>query len=133
MNWIRIVVAGLVAGFVMNVADFVMHGLIMGDTYMRYPVFTQEAANPLHFLLISVLIGLAAALLYAKTVGSWSGGWKGGLMFGFFLGLFGFFQHFYDALVYEGFPYFLSWCWGGMGMIDALIGGALIGAIYKAE
>jgi hypothetical protein len=110
-----------------------MHGFIMADTYMRYPVFTQEQANPLHFLLTSVLIGLAAALLYAKTVDSWTGGWKGGAVFGFFLGLFGFFPNFYDALVYEGFPYFLSWCWGGMGMIDAVIGGALIGAIYKKK
>ena len=47
MNWIRIVVAGVVAGFVTNIADFVMHGFILGKTYMRYPVFSQEQANPL--------------------------------------------------------------------------------------
>lgn len=131
MNWTRIVVAGLAAGIAANIADFVMHGFILRNTYMEYPVFSQEQANPLLFLVVSVCIGLAAAIFYARTVDSWAGGWKGGATFGFFVGLVAFFSNHYNPLVIEGFPYFLSWCWGGTGLITAVIAGAVIGAIYR--
>ena len=47
------------------------------------------------------------------------------------LGLTFFFAQFYNALVIEGFPYFLSWCHGGMSMISAIVIGTVIGAIYR--
>lgn len=133
MNWNRIVVAGLVAGFVTFIADFVMHGLILGNTYTRYAVFSQEQANPLWFLAISLCIGIIAAIFFAKTVDSWAGGWRGGAAFGLFLGLVAFFSNHYYPLVLEGFPYFLSWCWGGVGIINGVIAGSVIGAIYKKK
>ena len=44
MNWGKIVVAGVVGGVVMWLVSFVLHGLVLGSTYMKYPeVFTQEA------------------------------------------------------------------------------------------
>jgi len=131
MNWTRAILAGLAAGIVTNIADFVMHGLILGKTYMKYDVFTQEPANPLWFLVISLCIGIAAAILFAKSRGSWAEGWTGGATFGFFLGLTAFFSNFYSPLVLAGFPYFLSWCWGGINLIDGVLGGVVLGAIYK--
>ena len=131
MNWARILTAGLAAGVVATIADFIMHGFILGNTYMEYPVFSQEQANPLLFLVVSVCIGLAAAIFYARTVDSWAGGWKGGATFGFFVGLVAFFSNHSNPLVIEGFPYFRSWCWGGTGLITAVIAGAVIGAIYR--
>jgi hypothetical protein len=133
MNWMRIAVAGVAAGVVTWISDFVQHGLILGPTYMRLDeVFTQTAANPFWFLLISVVITFMAALLFARTRGSWAPGWKGGLTFGFFLGLVIFFQRFFDPLVIEGFPYYLSWCQGGVSMINSLLAGTVIGAIVKS-
>jgi hypothetical protein len=132
MNWTRVVLAGLAAGIVTNVADFVMHGNIMAATYARYPqVFTQTPSNPLWFTFIGVCIGIAAAILFAKTRGSWAAGVAGGVAFGFFLGLVGFWPGFYNPLVLDGFPYYLAWCWGGITMIDSLLAGAVLGAIIK--
>jgi len=37
-----------------------------------------------------------------------------------------------NPLVLEGFPYFLSWCWGAITMIDSVILGAVLGAMYKS-
>ena len=92
MNWTRILLGGLAAGIVMTIADFVMHGMIMGPTYMKHPeVFDQTAANPLWFVLVAICISLTLALLFGKTRASWAPGWKGGLTFGFFLGLVAFF------------------------------------------
>ena len=132
MNWGRIALAGVAAGIVTTVSDFVLHGVVMAPTYQRLSqVFSQTQANPAWFVLVAVTICVTAALLFARTRGSWAGGWKGGLTFGFFLGLVLFFQGFYDPLVLDGFPYYLSWCQGGIAMIDSLLAGAVIGAVLK--
>jgi hypothetical protein len=131
MNWSRILIAGVAAGVALNISDFVMHGLIMGNTYTKYSVFTQEQASPFLFLVIALCIGIAAAILFAKTRASWAAGAAGGATFGFWLGLVSFFAPFYNSLVFEGFPYYMGWCWGGISLIGAVIGGTVLGLIYK--
>lgn len=132
MNWTKIVIAGVVGGIVMNLADYVLHGMILGNTYRKYPdVFTQEAANPLYFFLIAICVGLAAAIFFAKSRKCWPPGVKGGIIFGCLLGLVLFFHPFYSSLVIDGWPYFLSWCQGGSAFIAAVVLGAVLGALYK--
>jgi site-specific recombinase len=106
MIWSRTLIATLVGGVVMWLASFVLHGMIMGATYTKYPqVFSQEATNPLLFLVVEILIAFPAAVIFTKTRGSWSAGIVGGLTFGFWLGLVGSFAQFFSPLVIEGFPY----------------------------
>jgi hypothetical protein len=132
MNWTRVILGGLAAGIVTNLADFVTHGMIMANTYKKYDqVFSQTQANPAKFFAISMAVGVFVAILFAKTRASWPEGVKGGLAFGFWFGLAMFFMNFYNPLVIAGFPYFLSWCWGGIGLIDGLVAGAVLGAIIK--
>lgn len=131
MNWIKAVIAGVVGGVALNIAEFVMHGIIMSKTYARYPIFTQEQANPLWFLVIAVCMGLAAALLWARTCKCWPDGVKGGATYGFFLGLVLFFPGFYNTLIYVDFPYYLSWCWGSINVIGMVILGSVISLVYK--
>ena len=131
MNWTKAVIAGVLGGIAVTVADFVMHGKIMGNTYTQYDLFSQEQANPIYFALIAICIGITVAFLFAKTRGSWGAGAAGGATFGFWFGLASFFPSFYNALVLEGFPYYLSWCWGGIVLIDSVILGAVLGLMYK--
>ena len=131
MNWSRIILAGLIGGVVLWLASFVLHGLVMGATYMKYPVFTQEEKSPFYFLLIEILIALPAAIIFAKTRASWAAGIAGGVVFGFWIGLLSFFPQFFNPLVIEGFPYYLGWCWGGINMIVSLILGAVLGVMIK--
>ena len=132
MNWTRIVLAALVGGVVMWIVSFLLHGLVMGNTYMKYPeVFTQEQANPVSFLIIEILIAFPAAVIFAKTRERWSAGVAGGLAFGFWLGLFGSFAQHFNPLVMEGFPYYLSWCWFGINMIVSLALGAILGVMIR--
>jgi len=131
MNWSKAILAGVVGGIVMWLANFVMHGLIMGSAYTKYEVFAKEEANMFLFLFAGVLISIFAAILFAKTRGSWADGMMGGATFGFYLGLVSFFAHFYNHLVIKGFPYHLSWCWGGIGLIAMVLMGAAIGLVYK--
>lgn len=132
MKWSKVVLAGVLAGIATWIADYVMYGVIMADTYVKYSdVFSQEAASPFSFLLVAVCIGLAAAILFGKTRSSWAAGLKGGATFGFFLGLVAFFSPFYSSLVIDGWPYYLSWCHGGISLIDGVIGGSVLGLVYK--
>jgi len=132
MNWNRVIGGGIAAGIVLWLAGFVMHGVILGKTYERYTeVFTQTQANPLHFLAVSVALGIFAAVLFGKTRASWAEGAKGGMAFGLFLGLAHFFTTFYNPLVIEGFPYYLSWCWGGIALIERVLAGAVLGVVVK--
>ena len=133
MNWTRVLAGGVAAGIVMNLADFVQHGIILAETYKKYAVFTKTEANPALFALVSVVVAIFIAILFARTRQAWAAGWKGGLAFGFFFGLATFFAGFYFPMVLEGFPYHLAWCWGGVGMIDALLGGATLGAIIPRD
>jgi hypothetical protein len=132
MNWGRVLTAGVVAGVVVNLVDFVLHGVIMAETYKKYDtVFTQTQANPAYFFAAAIAIGIFVAILFAKTRASWAEGWKGGMTFGLWFGLATFFFNFYSPLVIADFPYYLAWCWGGIGLIDSLVGGSVIGAIIK--
>ncbi len=132
MNWGRIFAGGIASGIVVNLVDFVLHGQVMAATYKKYDtVFSQKEANPVYFFAASILIGIFVAALFAKTRASWAEGCKGGATFGLFFGLATFFMNFYNPLVIADFPYYLSWCWGGIGVIDGVVGGAVLGAIIK--
>jgi hypothetical protein len=133
VNWTRVVMGGLASGIVTWLSDFFFHGIIMRDTYIRLKeVFSQTEANPAWFLLVSFTICLTMSALFARTRGSWAAGVRGGLQFGFYAGLVVAFQGFYNPLVIDGFPYYLSWCQGGITMIDALLAGVVLGAIVKS-
>ena len=132
MNWGRVFAGGIVGGIVVNLVDFVLHGQVMAETYKKYDtVFSQKEANPAYFFAAAILVGIFVALLFAKTRASWAEGWKGGATFGLFFGLATFFMNFYNPLVIADFPYYLSWCWGGSGVIDGVVGGAVLGSIIK--
>lgn len=132
MNWGRVLGAGVVAGIVVNLVDFGLHGVVLAETYKKYDtVFSQKEANPLHFFAAAILIGIFVALLFAKTRTSWGEGWKGGATFGLYFGLATFFASFYNPLVIADFPYYLSWCWGGIHLIDGVVGGTVMGAMIK--
>lgn len=133
MNWTKVIVAGVVAGIVLTLANYVMHGVIMANAYTKYPVFSQEQANPIHFFVLGILTSIMAAILFGKSRQSWSAGASGGATFGFFLGLVAFFPQFYNSMVIEGFPYHLDWCWGGITLIGMVIMGAVLGLLIRRE
>ena len=131
MNWIKVILAGVAAGIVVWLVNFVLHQVIMGPTYMEHSAFTREEASPFLFLFVSICVAITVCILFARSYKCWPAGWKGGAIFGFFVGLAAFFTNFYLPLVIAGFPYFLAWCWGGINVINGVIGGAVLGLVYK--
>ncbi|RMD98075.1 MAG: hypothetical protein D6814_08285 [Calditrichaeota bacterium] len=127
----KAVTAGLVGGVVLAVYEFIIHGLILGGTYAaRAEVFRQDAPM-FWFPIIAILMGIAAGLFFGKSRSAWAEGAKGGVSFGFWVGLLAFLAAFYNPLVFNGFPYFMSWVWGIVNWVGWLIVGAIFGAMYK--
>ena len=135
MNWGRAVGAGLAAGFVQNIVNFVLHGLVLGGMYVDQPAFVQEpddmAMQIVWFLVIALVLGVVASLLFASSRQSWQPGAKGGLHFGVLLGAVVGFQQFYLTLVVSDFPYHVAWIWLGVEIISFGVGGMVLGAVYK--
>jgi len=130
MNWSKVAITGVVGGIALWLYSFVMHGLIMGKSYAAMEIFRQDG-SPLNFLFVQLCMALAAAALFAKTRNAWGNGMKGGLVFGFFLGLVFFFAQFMNPLVFAKFPYYLSWCWGGIELIGWMVFGCVAAMLYK--
>ncbi len=134
MNLQRTLLAGLAGGVAHNLVSFVLHGFVMADSYVRMDtVFSQEQASPVWFVLISVMVGLVTAVLFAKTRQMWADGPKGGMMFAVWPGLIVGFNQFFLALVVQGFPYYLVWCWLGIDLIAFVAMGIVLGAILRRE
>lgn len=134
MNSKKALIAGVVGGIVLFIAGGVLHGAIMGSTYMKYTeVFSQEEEpmNMFWFFVLALGIAMVAAFLFAKTRDCWAEGIGGGVKYGIFLGLFSFFPQFYNSLIIDGFPYYLNWCWGGISFIEMVILGVVLAAVYK--
>ena len=135
MNWSKTVIAGVVGGIVLFLANFVLHAVILGSTYRKYPdVFSQDESIVaiLWILVVAIVIAIAAAILFAKSRACWADGWKGGVTFGLWAGLFVGLVNFIDPLVLEGFPYFLAWCHLGCDVIATALAGVVFGFVLKS-
>jgi hypothetical protein len=63
---------------------------------------------------------------------SFGGGPKGGATFGVYAGvLINFPTWIFSHLLVDGFTYGLAWLWTVIGIVWAVIGGAVVGAIYR--
>jgi hypothetical protein len=135
MKWSKTLLGGVLGGLALMLVNFLLHGVLMAETYRGYPeVFEQEASpsGPVHFAIISVLITIFLAIVFAKTRSLWARGIAGGLVFGLLVGMTHFFTNFYDTLVYDGFPYYLAWCHGAMDAVAFAAAGAVLGLVLKS-
>ncbi len=124
--------AVLAAGVVVNVYDFVMHGMILGNTYKSMPEVFNQTENPTWFIVGDFVAVLVFAWFYDKVYASFGGGTMGGLMYGLYAGvLVSFPTWIFNHLIFAGFPYGMAWQITLLNIIWGVIAGAVLGAIYK--
>ena len=131
MQMNKALIAGVVGGIALAVYEFIMHGLIMGNTYQALPQTFRQDANAIWFPIVAIVVGAAAGVLFGKTRSVWGEGAKGGMTFGFWFGLAVAFTNFYAPLTINGFPYYLAWCWWGITLLGWVVYGAVAGLMYK--
>ncbi len=127
--------AGAVGGIVMAIYDYLVHGMLLAGQYQAIEGFKQgeELGAPFWFPVVTIVMGLVAGILFAKTRGSWESGAKGGMMFGLWIGLLGGFAAFFSPLMIKGFPYAMAWYSLVVQVIGWMIYGAVAGSMYKVE
>jgi hypothetical protein len=68
INWVRVLLGGLVAGAIINVSEFVTNGLFLADQWRattRTPGLMSAQSASIVFLIWGFLMGIGAIWLYA--------------------------------------------------------------------
>ncbi|MFQ5690273.1 MAG: hypothetical protein ACE5HQ_08375 [Gemmatimonadota bacterium] len=131
MDLKKLLVAAVVVGVVVNVFDYVVHGLILAGTYEGLAVIRQDAS--LGMLVFGDFVAaLVLVWVYARVYDSFGGGTAAGARFGFYAGVLISFPTFiFDNLLLVDFPYSLSWTWTVTGILWGVVAGTTAGAMYK--
>jgi len=130
MNLRKCLTIGLVVGIVSSVFDFVVHGNLLASYYAQAP-FRQDA--PMAWMIVSAFVSaFVFAWVYLKVAGSFAPGVSGGATMGFYAGVLVNFPFMIVLhLMFQNFPYALSWIWIIAGIVFYVIAGAIAGAMNR--
>jgi hypothetical protein len=127
----KLLLTALAVGVVVNIVDFVVQGQLLASYYASLPLFRREASIPL-LVIGDFVSALVFVWVYDRVFSSFGGGPKGGALYGLYAGILVNFPTWHFAnLLFEGFPYRLTWIWTVVGVVWCVIAGAVAGAIYK--
>jgi hypothetical protein len=133
MNVAKLVVAWLVVGVVLNVLDFLVHGLALASYYAQLTFMRQDMSYPL-LVLLDFVFALVFVLVYDRLYATAECRAGRGAAFGFWAGLLlNFPMNIGADLMIKDFPYGLSWIWTLYGIIALTILGAIAGALYAKK
>ena len=131
MNVKKLLLAAIAAGVVMNIVDFVTHGQLLMGYYSQFSFFRKQMSMQ-WFVIGDFVAALVFVCVYARVLSSFEGGLKGGATFGLYAGvLVNFPTWIFSHLLIDGFTYGLAWAWTAIGIVGAVIAGAVAGVIYK--
>ena len=128
----RLLLTALVVGVVVNLFDFVVHGLLLtGPLYSKLPIMKQGAS-----LALLVLTDFVAAAVFVwvfqRVRACFAPGAAGGATFGLYAGvLVNFPTWIASYLLLEGFSYGLAWAWILTGVAWGVLAGAVAGALMS--
>lgn len=130
MNLKRLLVSGIAAGVVVNVYDYLVHGVLLKEA-MAGPPFRAESNIP-WLVAGDFVAAFVLAWVWIRVKGAFGSGWLAGLKGGFCAGLLvnlpgPIFLH----LLIDNFSYHMAWVWIGIGMAWYLLAGAVIGAVDR--
>jgi hypothetical protein len=134
MNVKKLILAALVVGVVVNVYDFIVHGVLLAGIYQGLPDLFRQDMSLTWLVIGDFIAALVLVWFYARVQGSFGEGAAAGAKFGLYAGvLLGFPAQLFANMMFVGFPYSLAWYWVFAIIGWAIVGGATAGAIYKAE
>ena len=127
--WLAVLVAGVIA----NALDFIVQGQVLSGMYYAKlaEVFRQDT-NIAWFVLGDFVAVLVLAWVYDKVAAAFGGGMKGGACCGFYLGVLASFPTYHFIhLMFNGYPYALTWISTIYGILWYVIAGAILAAVMK--
>jgi hypothetical protein len=127
--WLAVLVGGVVA----NILDYIVWNLWLSPTYMRAntALFRQDT-NVAWYIIGDFVAVFVFAWIYDKVAGSFGTTVKHGATAGLYLGIFMSFPTFiFMNLMFNGFPYGLSWIMTIYSIVWYVILGAVVAAMMK--
>ena len=123
-------VTAVVVGIVVNVFDFLVHGILLqGPLYSTLPLMRTDASPPL-LIVTDFVAAVVFVWVYQKVRRSFPPGAAGGATFGLYAGMLVNFPTWIGCyLLFNGFSYGLAWAWILTGIMWAVLAGAVAGAL----
>ncbi len=128
--WLAVLVGGVVA----NVMDYLVYGRWLSNAYfMKNPVlFNNDPGNIPWFIVGDFVAVLVFAWIYDRVSSSFGSTPMDGAKAGLYLGVFANFPlGIYMHLMFNGYPYGLSWISMVYGVIWCVVVGAVLAAMMK--
>jgi len=132
MNWKRFIIAVVVGYIAIQIMDFIIHWGILGETYkaLAGTVFRAEGEMPMWPMYLGgILFTLMFVWIY--TYGVKGKGIMEGFRYGIYIGLLYCVINVLGQWAVYPIPGSLAWLWVIFGMIEMIILGLIVGAIYK--
>jgi hypothetical protein len=128
----RLLLTALIVGLVVNLYDFVVHGLLLtGPLYSKLPIMRQGMSLPL-IILTDFVAALIFVWVFQRVRACFAPGAAGGASFGFYAGvLVNFPTWIASYLLLEGFTCGLAWAWILTGVVWGVLAGAVAGAVMS--
>lgn len=126
----RFLASTLVVGIVVNLFDYLVHGILLqGLVYSKVPLMRTDASVPL--LVVTDFVAAAVFVwVYQRVRPSFPSGAAGGALFGFYAGVLVNFPTWIAAyLLLQGFTYGLAWTWILTGVLWGVLAGAVAGGL----
>jgi len=126
----KLLVTAIVVGIVVNVYDFLMHGILLqGPLYSKLPLMRTDASVPL-LIATDFVAAVVFVWVYQRVRPSFAPGAAGGARFGLYAGVLVNFPTWIACyLLINGFTYGLAWAWILTGVIWAVLAGTVAGAL----
>jgi len=127
--WIAVLVAGIVA----NVIDFLVYTQWLGPTYMMSnPVLFRQDTNPVWFVVGDFVSVFVFAWIFNKVSSVFGSSVQDGAKAGCYLGiLVSFPTYIFMHLIFNGYPYGLSWISTIYSVLWYVMVGAILAAMMK--
>jgi hypothetical protein len=134
MNVKKLLIATVIVGVVLNVFDFVVHGMLLRGTYESLPDLFAQNDSVAGFVIGDFVFALVFVWFYDRVRSSFGEGTANGAKLGFYVGvLLGFPAQLFAPMMFVGFPYALGWEWVAVTILVGVLAGATAGAVYGTE
>lgn len=137
MNWKRLLWAALAAFVLLQLSDFIIHGIMLEGFYQDLSaqgVFRSEAEMRGYFWVEILMTALFSFLFTFIFVKGYEGkGILEGVRYGIVIGFFWNYVNAYGAFVILPISYSLVWYWIIGGFVQVILAGILVSLIYKPK
>ena len=137
MNWKKLWLAVLFVYLAYVATNLLIHGLILGDYYMK-PDFQsalrpEEEMNKFSWVRFVTMAVFAFFFTFIFAKGYERKGIMEGVRYGIYIAIFTFFVSSFDQFIVYPIPYSAVWYWIIAGLIQSVLMGIIAALVYKSK